>query len=106
MIGSPAGTVVTDDAEIDSAEPITKRDRDRDYLELKRRVTQAGLLECQYLYYAWKIPSVVVMVAVSIAILVIFSSTLWIQMLNAVFLALTFTTLGFLGLDSGHRQMF
>jgi len=106
LIGSPVGIVVTDDAEIDSAEPITKRERDRDYLELKRRVTQAGLLERQYLYYAWKIPTVVAMVAVSIAILVIFSSTLWIQMLNAVFLALTFTNLGFLGHDSGHRQMF
>ena len=80
-------------ADFDSAEPITKRERDRDYLELKRRVTKAGLLDRQYLYYAWKIPSVVAMVATSVAVLVIFSGTLWIQMLNAVFLALTFTNL-------------
>ena len=46
------------------------------------------------------------MVAISIAVMVIFSGTLWIQMLNAAFLALTFTNLGFLGHDSGHRQIF
>ena len=46
------------------------------------------------------------MAATSVAVLVIFSGTLWIQMLNAVFLALTFTNLGFLGHDSGHRQIF
>ena len=46
------------------------------------------------------------MVATSVAVLVIFSGTLWVQMLNAGFLALTFTNLGFLGHDSGHRQIF
>jgi len=87
-------------------ELITKKERDRDYLELKRRITQAGLLERQYGYYAWKIPSVVAMVATSVAVMILFSGTLWVQMLNAVFLALTFTNLGFLGHDSGHRQIF
>lgn len=83
-----------------------KREMDREYLDLKRRVTRAGLLDRQYLYYAWKIPSVAGMVAASVAVLVVFSGTLWIQMLNAVFLALVFTNLGFLGHDSGHRQIF
>ena len=106
MIGSAVGAIPNDNDEPDSVEPITRRDRDREYLELKRRVTQAGLLDRQYLYYAWKIPSVVGMVAASVAVMVIFSGTLWIQMLNAAFLALTFTNLGFLGHDSGHRQMF
>ena len=81
--------------EADSVELITKKERDRDYLELKRRITQAGLLERQYGYYAWKIPSVVAMVATSVAVMILFSGTLWVQMLNAVFLALTFTTLRF-----------
>ena len=106
MIGSAVGIAPVIIDVSDSVEPVTKRERDRDYLELKRRITQAGLLDRQYLYYAWKITSVVAMVAISVAVLVIFSGTLWIQMLNAVFLALTFTNLGFLGHDSGHRQMF
>ena len=92
--------------EPNSAEPITKRYRDREYLELKRLVTAEGLLDRQYGYYAWKIPSVLAMVATSVAVLVIFSGTLWIQMLNAVFLAGVFTNLGFMGHDSGHRQVF
>jgi len=106
MIGSAIGIAPGIIDVSDSVEPVTKRKRDRDYLELKRRVTQAGLLDRQYFYYALKIPSVVAMVAISVAVMVIFSGTLWIQMLNAVFLALTFTNLGFLGHDSGHRQMF
>ena len=53
-----------------------------------------------------KIPSVVAMVVASVSLMVMFSDILWIQMLNAAFLALTFTNLGFLGHDSGHRQIF
>ncbi|MDA1128132.1 MAG: acyl-CoA desaturase [Chloroflexi bacterium] len=90
----------------DSPEPISKREQDREYLELKRLVADEGLLERQYGYYAWKIPSVAAMIAVSVSVLVVFSGTLWIQMLNAVFLALAFTNLGFMGHDSGHRQIF
>ena len=106
IIGSAVGLVPRPITESDSVEPITKRERDRDYLELKRRITQAGLLNRQYGYYAWKIPSVVAMVATSVAVMILFSGTLWVQMLNAIFLALTFTNLGFLGHDSGHRQIF
>ena len=105
-IGSAVGVAPSPSVAIDSAEPITKRERDRDYLDLKRRVTRAGLLERQYLYYAWKVPSVVAMVATCVAVLVFFNEILWLQMLNAVYLALVFTNLGFLGHDSGHRQMF
>ena len=46
------------------------------------------------------------MVAGSIIAMVMFSGVLWVQLLNAAFLALTFTNLGFLGHDAGHRQMF
>ena len=106
LIGSAVRAVPSPSAALDSAEPLTRRENDRVYLELKRKVTAAGLLDRQYGYYAWKIPSVVAMVAASVALLVIFSGVLWIQMLNAVFLALVFTNLGFLGHDSGHRQIF
>ena len=106
LIGTAVGVAPIPSVALDSAEPITRREHDREYLELKRKVTAAGLLDRQYLYFAWKIPSVVAMVATSVAVLVIFSGTLWIQMLNAVFLAMVFTNLGFMGHDSGHRQIF
>jgi len=106
LIGTAVGVAPSPSVEADSTEPIIKLERDREYLELKRKVTVAGLLDRQYLYFAWKIPSVLAMVAISVAVLVIFSGALWIQMLNAVFLALVFTNLGFMGHDSGHRQIF
>ena len=104
LVGAAVAVAPNPGFEADSAEPITKRERDREYLELKRMVAREGLLDRQYSYYAWKIPSVAAMVATSVAVLVVFSGTLWIQMLNAVFLALVFTNLGFMGHDSGHRQ--
>ena len=55
MIRSEVGIATSPGVDADTAEPITKKERDRDYLELKRRVTHAGLLDRQYFYYAWKI---------------------------------------------------
>ncbi len=75
-IGSAVGVTGGVSDEAFSAEPIIRRERDREYLELKRRVTKAGLLDRQYGYYAWKISSVVAMVATSVAVMVIFSGTL------------------------------
>ena len=106
LMGTAVAIAPSPIVEADSAEPIAKRERDKEYLELKRILARKGLLDRQYSYYAWKIPSVAAMVATSVAVLVIFSGTLWIQMLNAVFLALVFTNLGFMGHDSGHRQIF
>jgi len=106
LAGTAVAVAPSPAIDADAAEPITKLERDREFLKLKRMVTGEGLLERQYSYYAWKIPSVAAMVAASVAVLVIFSGTLWIQMLNAVFLALAFTNLGFMGHDSGHRQIF
>ena len=106
LVGTPVGVASSPSFEADSAEPITKPERDREFLELKDRIEAAGLMDRQYLYYAWKIPSVAGMVAASVAVLVLFNDMLWVQMLNATFLALVFTNLGFMGHDSGHRQIF
>ena len=62
-MGTAVAVVLNPIVETDSAEPITKRGRDREYLELKRMVAAQGLLDRQYFYYAWKIPSVMAMVA-------------------------------------------
>ena len=106
LIRSAVGVATRPSIAADLVEPVTNRESNREYLELKRMVANEGLLERQYSYYAWKIPSVAAMVGISVTVLVMFSGTLWIQMLNAVFLALAFTNLGFMGHDSGHRQIF
>ena len=77
----------------------------REYLHLRRLVANEGLLDRQYLHYAVKISGSLAALAGGIAVVVLFDQ-LWVQMLNAVFLAVVFAQFGFIGHDSGHRQMF
>jgi fatty acid desaturase len=76
-----------------------------DYRELKRLVVQAGLLERQPFYYAFKIPATLAVFAVGVLTL-IFASVAGLQLVNAVFLAFAFTQVGFIGHDAGHHQIF
>ncbi len=64
-----------------------------------------GLLDRQYLYYAVKIPLTLAALFAGIAVIVLFDQ-FWVQLLNAVFLGVVFGQFGFIGHDSGHRQIF
>ena len=91
---------------LDAATAVSaKKASDKEYLKLRRLVAEQGLLDRQYAYYAVKISTSFGMLAASIAILV-FANSLWIHLLNAVFMAIIFSQFGFLGHDSGHRQIF
>lgn len=76
-----------------------------DYAELKRLIKGAGLLKKQPLYYATKMLLLLSMLTLSILFL-LFVRSFWLQLLNAVFLAIVTTQLGLLGHDAGHRQVF
>ncbi len=76
-----------------------------DYVELKRLVKAAGLLEKQPIYYATKMVVLLSMLILSVLFL-LFVRPFWLQLLNAVFLAIVTTQLGLLGHDAGHRQVF
>jgi len=78
---------------------------DNEYAELKRLVTEKGLLRKQPGYYARLSIVVVSLLALSLTLLVLVD-VLWLQLLNAVFLAFVFAQLGFIGHDLGHRQVF
>lgn len=98
--------VATNVSLIDAAMAATvKREKDKEYLQLRRLIVEHGLLKRQYGYYAMKITSALGLLGISIAVLVMVSSV-WVQVLNATFLALVFTQFGMLGHDSGHRQIF
>ncbi|MCH7511098.1 MAG: acyl-CoA desaturase, partial [Chloroflexi bacterium] len=75
------------------------------YVELKRRVKARGLLEKQPRFYILNTLFVLSLLAASLAVLVLIDA-LWIQLLNAVFLAFAFTQISFLGHDATHRQIF
>jgi fatty acid desaturase len=66
---------------------------------------EAGLLEKQPVYYVTKVALLLVMFTLSILFL-LFVHSFWLQLLNAVYLAIVTTQLGLLGHDAGHRQVF
>jgi len=77
----------------------------RDYAELKHLIKQNGLLEKQPLYYTFKISLLMGLLALGISFLFLVHP-LWLQLLDAVYLAFVTTQLGLLGHDAGHRQIF
>jgi fatty acid desaturase len=76
-----------------------------EYAELKRLIKRQGLLDKQPAYYTYKILLTSGMLALSLALMLL-TDTLWLQLLNAVYLAFVFTQIAFIGHDLGHRQIF
>ena len=85
---------------------ITQPDpaRGTEYAALLRQVRQAGLLERRHRYYAWKITITGLLLAAGWAAFVLVGNSWW-QLAVAVFLAVVFTQMGFIGHDAGHRQI-
>jgi fatty acid desaturase len=79
--------------------------RGSDYAELSRQIKQAGLLERRPRYYAWKIAINSALLLAGWAAFVLVGDSWW-QLAVAVYLAVMFTQVGFLGHDAGHRQVF
>ena len=75
------------------------------YAELRQTVKQLGLLDKQRAYYAYKALSTLGLLAVGLTVLALVD-TLWVQLMNAVFLAFVFAQMSFIGHDAGHRQIF
>ena len=74
-------------------------------MDLRRLVRDQGLLDKQPLYYTLKITLTLGMLAAAYAVLV-FVDTLWLQMLDAMFLAFVMGQIALIGHDFGHRQVF
>jgi fatty acid desaturase len=79
--------------------------RGSDYAILSRQVRQAGLLDRQPRYYAWKITLTWTALALGWAAFAVVGNSWW-QVSVAVFLAVAFAQIGFLGHDAGHSQAF
>ena len=76
-----------------------------EYQELKRHITQEGLLNKAPLYYAHKLIVTLTLLGLSLALVAIIDN-FWLQLINAVFLAFVFGQLAFIGHDAGHNQVF
>ena len=99
---------VAENVGVPNQSPVPVKENRHDvieYAEVRRLVKQGGLMDKQPLYYSIKIGSTFAVLAISIAVLVLVEN-MWVQYANAGFLALVFAQIGFIGHDSGHRQVF
>jgi fatty acid desaturase len=79
--------------------------RGSEYAALSRLIRQDGLLNRRPGYYAVKITVMAVLYLAGWAAVVALGAS-WYQLLAAVYLAVIFGQLGFLGHEAGHRQIF
>lgn len=75
------------------------------YAALKQLIKDKGLLEKQPGFLTYKIVLTFLMLSASLAILFL-TDSLWVQLLNAAYLAFVFGQIGFIAHDTGHRQGF
>src|SRR5690625_4753817 len=75
------------------------------YADLKRRVRELGLLDRQPRFLTYRIIINLLLFAVSVALMFV-SSSLWLQIPNAVFMAFVFGQFSFVAHDVGHRQAY
>jgi fatty acid desaturase len=75
-----------------------------DFTRLRRLVEQAGLLNRQPFYYVCQGLCVLSLLALSVTVLLTVGNV-WLQCLNAGFLAFISAQIGLLGHDAGHRQI-
>jgi fatty acid desaturase len=85
-------------------DPSSPLPRGSEYAELSRQIKRAGLLDHRPWYYARTITVTAVLFAAGWAVFVVVGDSWW-QLVVAVFLAVMFTQVGFLGHDAGHRQI-
>ena len=77
----------------------------KEYLELRRRVAEKGLLDRQYGYYAISILAALAALALGVAVIILVDQ-LWVRLGAAAFMAAVFMQFNFIGHDAGHRQIF
>ncbi|WP_396122960.1 fatty acid desaturase family protein [Actinokineospora sp. UTMC 2448] len=76
-----------------------------DFTELVGLVRQSGLLDRRHRYYAVRIVLNLVVFAAGWVVFALVGDSWW-QLLTAVFFAVMFTQLAFIGHDAGHKQIF
>lgn len=76
-----------------------------DYIALRKEVMEAGLLDRQYGYYAFKITSTFALLAL-VVFLLLKTHNFALQLLVAVFFAFVYVQFGMLMHDAGHQQIF
>ena len=101
----PALRLTTDVLTVSRPQEQVERPQTNEFEELRQLVRQRGLLDKQPAYYTDKILSTLGLLALSLTVLALVD-TLWVQLMNAIFMGFVFAQIGFIGHDAGHRQIF
>jgi fatty acid desaturase len=99
----PPGAATTEQRPPSAAAPPAPP-RGSPYAQLSRQIRRAGLLERRPGYYIWKIAVTAAALVAGWAAFAVVGDSWW-QLGVAVWLAVVFTQIGFLGHDAGHRQI-
>jgi fatty acid desaturase len=83
----------------------SRKGRWNEYAQLSRQIKEAGLLDRRRGYYAAKLGLNAVLLAAGGTVFVALGDSWW-QLVTAVYLAVVFTQVAFVGHDAGHRQIF
>ncbi len=85
--------------------PYAPGNLNNEFVVLKQRIKERGLLEKQPVYYTLRILLLSTLLIAGIVLLVILRNS-WFELLDAVYLAFVCTQIGLLSHEAGHRQMF
>jgi fatty acid desaturase len=99
-----ADSTMTADSAARAPGRVPARSGGTDYARLSRSVRQAGLMDRRTGNDVWRIAVTVVLLAAGWVGVVLAGNSWW-QLALAVYLAVMFTQIGFLGHDAGHRQI-
>ncbi len=83
---------------------VARQPRQVDYIELKSRITKAGLLQRQVAYHTYKVAFTVLMLIAGLLCIALVHNP-WVEAGNAIFLAFVFTQTAFLAHSAGHKQI-
>jgi fatty acid desaturase len=75
------------------------------YAELRKLVRQAGLMERQLGYYAWRVP-VTFLLMVPAIIVIMYADSMWWHVVNGCYMGFVYNQIVFVGHDAGHYQIF
>lgn len=105
MTDATSFTLPTRDKQSPLSMQAARKGAGSDYASLKQQLKQQGLLDKQPFYYICRIALLFSLLALSIVVLLLVH-VLWLQLLDAVYLAFISTQIGLLSHEAGHRQMF
>jgi fatty acid desaturase len=83
---------------------VAVAERGSDYARLSRQLRRAGLMDRRPLYYVIKIAANLLLLGAGWIAFVLIGRSWW-QLLTAVFLAVMFAQVAFVGHDAGHQQI-